>query len=224
MTALARPRLIALSLALAVATAHADDKRLEQTREALRRAQAALQAAQSQRDQLQQDKAKLEQDKQGADSALAKAQSQAKDAAARGARADAGLATTGAERDHLRGELDTVRTERDELLKKLEGAQLQIAEAQTRAADQRRTSVALGSLLQRSVQSLADNEKQNHALYDVGQRALGAYRQCELHGSGSSDGELPGLPRVKLTNFSEQIRRDMDALVTPATARATEAR
>jgi len=221
MTTPARLRLIALSLALAAATAHADDKRLEQTREALRRAQAALQAAQSQRDQLQQDKAKLEQDRQGTDAALAQARTQARDAAAHGARADAGLAAAGAERDRLRNELEAMRGEREELARRLEAAQGQVAEAQTRAADQRRTSVALNTLLQRSVQSLADNEKQNLALYGVGQRALGAYRQCELHGSGSSDGELPGLPQVKLTNFSEQIRRDMDALATPATARAT---
>ena len=222
MTAFTRHLTLALALLIA-AGAHADDKRLDQTREALRRAQAALQSTQAQRDALQQDKAHLEQDRQGADAALAQAQAKAREAGAQRARVDASLAATAVERDTLRGELEALRTEHAALEKRLEETLSQVADAQSRAADQRRTSLALGGLLQRSVQSLADGEKQNLALYQLGQQAMGAYRQCELHGSGSTDGSLPGLFDVKLENRAEQLRRDMDALATPKTAAATQA-
>ena len=219
MTAFARPFALALALLLA-GTAHADDKRLDQTREALRRAQAALQSTQAQRDALQQEKTRIEQDKQAGDAALAQAQSKAREAGAQRAHLDASLAATSAERDTLRTELETLRAEHAALGKRLEDTLAQVAEAQSRAADQRRTSLALGGLLQRSVQSLADGEKQNLALYQLGQQAMGAYRQCELHGSGSTDGSLPGLFEVKLENRAEQLRRDMDALAMPKTAAA----
>jgi chromosome segregation ATPase len=218
MNASTRP--LALALLLAAGLAHADDKRLDQAREALHRAQAALQSTQAQRDALQQEKARADQDRQAADAALAAAQAKARDAGAQRTRLDASLATTSAERDRLRAELEALRGERAALAQRLELAQAQAAEAQARAAEQRRTTQALGGLLQRSVQSLAEGEKQNLALYRLGEQAMGAYRQCELHGSGSTDGNLPGLPQVKLVNTSEQLRRDMDALATPATAAA----
>ena len=222
MTASTRPLAFAVALALAGA-AHADDKRLDQAREALRRAQAALQATQAQRDALQQDKSHLEQDKQGADAAIATAEAKAREAGAQRARLDASLSATSAERDALRAQLEAARAENAALQKRVEETQARVADAQSRAADQRRTSLALGGLLQRSVQSLADGEKQNLALYQLGQQAMGAYRQCELHGSGSTDGSLPGLFAVKLENRSEQLRRDMDALAMPSTAALTQA-
>ena len=213
-------RSLALALLVAAGCAHADDKRLDQAREALHRAQAALQSTQAQRDALQQEKAHAEQDKQAADAALAAAQAKARDAGAQRARLDASLAATSGERDQLRAEVERLRAERAALQQQLEQVQAASTEAQTRAAEQRRTTLALGALLQRSVQSLADGEKQNLALYRLGEQAMGAYRPCELHGGGSSDGSLPGLASIKLVSVSEQLRRDMDALATPGTAAA----
>lgn len=76
----------------------------------------------------------------------------------------------------------------------------------------------MSGLPQRSVRSLADNEKQNRTLYDTSRRAVDAYRRREIEASHSPDGNLLGLGNVQLTNTAEVPRHDMDALATPANA------
>jgi chromosome segregation ATPase len=213
-------RALALGLALAAATrpvAADDDKRLAQTRESLRRAQQSLQATQAQRDALAQDKARLEQEKQAADQALAAATAKQRESAAQGRRLDASAAGLRAERDRLQAELAHEREAGAAQAQRLEQAQARLADAETRADEQRRTTVALRGLLQRSVQSLAENERQNRALYDLGHRAIDDYRECQMHGSSSPDANLFGIGEVRVTDVSEQLRREMDAVAMPAT-------
>ncbi|HEX4511493.1 MAG TPA: hypothetical protein VH328_15505 [Burkholderiaceae bacterium] len=203
--------------ALLAASAQAQDRQLTQTREALRRAQQSLQSSQAERDTLQQDKTRLEQEKQKTDQALATATSKRKEADAGRAHLSANLSSTQAERDKLKAQVDREQADTATLQKSLDDTRAKLAEAEGHAADQRRTTLALRGLLERSVQSLGENERQNHVLYDLGNRAVGAYRECEEHGSSSPDGNLLGLGTVRTTNVAEELRREMDAVAAPAT-------
>jgi len=127
------------------------------------------------------------------------------------------VASLTAERDRLQAELDRQRTEGGALQKSLDDTRAKLAEAEGRTADQRRTTLALRGLLERSVQSLGENERQNRTLYDLGNRAVADYRECEEHGSSSPDGNLLGLGTVRTTNVAEELRREMDAVAAPAT-------
>jgi septal ring factor EnvC (AmiA/AmiB activator) len=213
-----RPPALALLLAAACALAphaHADDdKRLAQAREALRRAQQSLQSIQAQRDALAQDKARLEQQKLAGDQALADAATKEKEAASQRARLDAGASALRTERDALKAELER---ERATARQRLEETQGRLVGAEARAEDQRRTTVALRGLLQRSVQALGENERQNRVLYDLGRQATSAYADCQMHGSESADANLLGIADVHVTDVSEQLRREMDAVAIPAT-------
>lgn len=206
--------LLAIACALAPSARADDDKRLAQAREALRRAQQSLQSTQAQRDALAQDKARLEQQKLESEQALADAATKEKAASAQRARLDASAGALRAERDALKAELEG---ERSAGRQRLEESQARLAEAETRADDQRRTTVALRGLLQRSVQSLAENERQNRVLYDLGRQATSAYADCQMHGSTSVDANMLGLADVRVTDVAEQLRREMDAVAVPAT-------
>jgi septal ring factor EnvC (AmiA/AmiB activator) len=215
------PRSIAAALAVACALAPParadDDRRLAQAREALHRAQQALQAAQSQRDALAQDKARLEQQKLEADHALAEAAAKAGAAATQRARMDASAGALRAERDGLQADLERERGAGAASQKRLEETQARLVEAETRADDQRRTTIALRGLLQRSVQALAENERQNRVMYDLGRQATAAYADCETHGSTSVDANLLGIADVRVTDVSEQLKREMDSVAMPGT-------
>jgi septal ring factor EnvC (AmiA/AmiB activator) len=212
--ALARLLLASACAALAPPAHAQDDKRLVQAREALHRAQQSLQSTQAQRDALAQDKARLEQQQAQSDKALADAA--AKEGAARSQRArlDADLRALREERDRLQAEL---AQERETGRQGIDATQARLVEAEARADEQRRTTIALRGLLQRSVQALADNERQNRRMYDIGHQALAAYADCELHGSTSVDANLLGIAEVRVTDVSEQLRREMDAVAAPAT-------
>jgi len=206
--------LLAIACALAPSARADDDKRLAQAREALRRAQQSLQSTQAQRDALAQDKARLEQQKIASDKALADATAKERASAAQRAHLDASASALRTERDALEADLER---ERAASRQQLEETQARLVAAETRADDQRRTSVALRGLLQRSVQALAENERQNRALYDLGRQATSAYADCQLHGSTSVDANLLGIADVRVTDVSEQLRREMDAVAVPAT-------
>jgi chromosome segregation ATPase len=206
-----------VALALATPAPAQDDKRAAQTREALRRAQQSLQSTQAERDALQQDKTKLEQVKQRADQALAAAATKQKEGDSARARLSSSVAALAAERDRLQAELERERGNGGTLQKSLEDTRGKLAESEARAADQRRTTLALRGILERSVKSLADNEHQNAVLYDLGSRAVGAYRECEEHGSSSPDGNLLGLGTVRTTSAAEELRREMDTVAAPPT-------
>jgi len=154
---------------------------------------------------------------QQADQALAAAAAKQKDTEAGRTRLSSSLAALQGERDRLRSELERERGEGGTLRRTLEETQARLADAETRAADQRRTTLALRGLLERSVQSLADNERQNRTLYDLGHRAVADYQACQEHGSSSPDGNLLGLGSVRTTSVAEQLRREMDAVAAPAT-------
>jgi septal ring factor EnvC (AmiA/AmiB activator) len=209
--------LLLVLAAVAPPAAADDDKRLAQARESLRRAQQSLQATQAQRDALAQDKARLEQQKLESDKALADAGAKQRDAAARGRRLDAGMAELRAERDRLQAELARGKEAAGAQQQRIDDAQAKLADAETRVDEQRRTTIALRGLLQRSVQALAENERQNRALYELGHRAIAGYTECETHGSSSPDANLFGIGDVRVTDVAEQLRREMDSVATPAT-------
>jgi chromosome segregation ATPase len=213
---LAALALAAFAIALPAA-AQDDAKRLAQTREALRRAQESLQSTQAERDTLQQDKTKLEQQKQQADQALSAAATKQKEADAARARLSSSVASVTAERDRLKAELERERENGGALQKSLEDTRAKLADAEGRAADQRRTTLALRTMLERSVRSLSENEHQNQVLYDLGNRAVADYRECQEHGSSSPDGNLLGLGTVRTTSVAEELRREMDSVAGPAT-------
>ena len=210
--------LLVFALAATVRPALADDdKRLAQTRESLRRAQQSLQATQAQRDALAQDKARLEQQKLESDKALADGAAKQRDAAAQRRRLDASVSELRAERDRLQSELARETESATQRQQRLDDAQSKLVDAETRLDEQRRTTIALRGLLQRSVQSLAENERQNRALYELGHRAIDDYRECQIHGSSSPDANVFGFADVRVTDVSEQLRREMDAVAMPAT-------
>ena len=212
--ALARLLLASACAALAPPAHAQDDKRLVQAREALHRAQQSLQSTQAQRDALAQDKARLEQQKSESDKALADAAAKEKADRSQRARLDANVSALRAERDRLQAEL---AQERETGRQGIDATQARLVEAEARADEQRRTTIALRGLLQRSVQALAETERQNRKMYDVGHQALAAYADCEMHGSTSVDANLLGIADVRVTDVSEQLRREMDAAATPAT-------
>jgi chromosome segregation ATPase len=211
------PLLAVAAILISPGASAQEDKRVAQTREALRRAQQSLQSVQAERDTLQQDKARLEQQKQQVDQALADAAGKQREIEAQRSGLSRGLSEAQADRNRLAAELKQAREESEAWHKRLDESQGQVAEARTRADDQRRTSVALRDLLQRSVQSLADNEHQNRQLYDIGHRALADYQDCQQHGSTSPDGNLLGLGDVRTTSVAEELRREMDAVAAPTT-------
>jgi chromosome segregation ATPase len=210
---------VATCLAIVLAPAHADDdKRLALTRDALHRAQQALQTVQAERDALQQKNVTLEQEKAARDRELAQATARARDAGAQRARTDAALSSAQGERDRLKTTLDGAQADRTTLQQQLAETQARLAQAQAQAADQRRTTLAIGALLQRSVQSLDAAEKQNHALADQGRVALDSWRTCETSGSGHVQATLgePGFAGVWAESRAEVLRREMEALTGPA--------
>ena len=207
-------------LAAAMPARADDDKRLAMARDALHRAQQSLQSTQAERDQLSQAKAKLEQEKQVADQQLARFTAQQREAGAQRARNEAALAAAQGERDALKAQLDAAQADRAALQKQLDDAQLRLAQSQAQAADQRRTSVSLAGLLQRSVASLEAAEKQNHALADHGRVALASWRTCEREGSGKVQATLgeAGFADIWVESRGESLRREMEALTAPAQA------
>ncbi len=210
----------ALAFSASTANAADDDKRLALTREALRRAQQGLQSTQAERDALAQKNAALEAQKSGADKALALATARQRDDAAQRSRLGASVAALQSERDRLQADLARRQEESTALQQLLEATQGRATGSENRLVEQQRLVVALRTLLQRSVQSVSDGERQNHALYEAGQHAIDGYRDCQLHGSSSPDANLLGLGDIRTTSVAEQLRHDMDALATPATAAA----
>lgn len=185
------------------------DRRVEQMRDAARRAQQALQQAQAEQGRLQAEKAALAAEQaqlqQGLQTSERRQQAAARQAQALQAQLSSAQdeqARLGAERDALKQALAQAQAGRDEAL-----AQQRLARSQ--AAAQRETLQAVLALLQRNVQALAQAEAHNRELLRLGQQAANAWAQATPQAMRSRDNPLDGLAAVRLEDQAEALRREM---------------
>lgn len=211
-----RPRLAlqvaALTAALgfsAMCLAADADRRVEQMRDAARRAQQALQQAQAEQGRLHAEKAalaaeqvQLQQGLQASERRQQAAARQAQALQAQLATAQAEQARLGTERDALKQALAEAQAGRDDAL-----AQQRLARSQ--ASAQRETLQAVLALLQRNVQALAQAEAHNRELLRLGQQAANAWAQATPQAMRSRDNPLDGLAAVHLEDQAETLRREM---------------
>jgi chromosome segregation ATPase len=207
------PLAVALWLALGGTAVHAadEDKRLQAARDTLRRAQQQLQQAQAERSTLQREKAALAEERDKLAQALAEAQGRQRSAAAQQTQLGSQLARTESESAGLRAELGRETEARQALARQLETQQARAAGLQQALDEQKRVTVSVSGLLQRSVQALGEAEARNRELQALGQQALQAYLNDTPVAMRARDEPFLGLGRVALESRAEELRRAMAA-------------
>lgn len=188
-----------------------EDKRLAQTREALRRAQAALQSSQEEKLALQRDKAALEQERSDLTLAVAAEQKAARSAASKRQALESEVGQVRNERDRLQAELAALRSEFSAAQAQIEEARRQLAASTAAGDEQRRLNAALLGLLERSVTSLATVEAKNRELYRLGNQVLDAWRSATPEAQRAQSEPLLGIASVRIEDEAETYRRLMDA-------------
>lgn len=199
---------LSLTLSLPTGNAHAeDDKRAVQLREAARSAQAAAQRAQQELAAVKDERDRLIQDDDARRAKLVEAQAQGRATAGQVVGLKVSLAQVSAERERLKADLADVLSGQAALKLQLEKAQAAVM-ASTQALDeQRRTTQAVSSLLERSVKSLAAAEQANRQLHALGLQAVNAYVQATPEAVRARDEPFLGLAAVTLEDRAEALRR-----------------
>jgi chromosome segregation ATPase len=199
-----------LTLALAAAAAFAADEPGSREREALRRAQASLRQAQEAAQQLQAkvpqleaEKAKLGQERDQAAGQAQRLRRELAEARDQAAKIDAELTRTKAAAAEAQRLADDAARD---AATRLQDGEKQRAKLAADLAERSATVTALGNLLERSTQALADAETANKRLYAVAQQAINRYRGKTAFETTVQDDPVVGLTAVRLESIAEQMR------------------
>lgn len=199
---------LVLVLIASLTAAQAQDAKVSKEREALRRAQAALRAAQEQQGSLQADKAKAEADAAAAHKDAASAKAQIAGGAAK-------LKAREAELDALHAQLQAAKDAQQQgeakAVEREQALQQQLLAAHQESASRQQANLALGQLLERSTQALADAEAKNHQLYALGQDLVKRWQGRSALDTSLLQDPVLGLTAVRFEDQAEKLRTALEA-------------